>query len=142
MIVKNLISAGRIDTFDQAIKSVINQTYEPVEIVLLDGASTDGSFALLKQRYASCRGVALHCKSDRSVWEGMSNGIELAQGELIATMNSDDYFSTSEALEIMVQRMMDANADMVYSGATLLTEERGRRFPTHLLWSRASGYSY
>lgn len=131
MIVKNLISSGRLDTFDQAVKSVINQTYERLEIVLLDGASTDGSFALLQDRYASCRGVALHCKSDRSVWEGMSNGIELAKGELIATMNSDDYFSTSEALEIMVQKMMDANADMVYAGATLLADKRGRRFPTH-----------
>lgn len=131
MIVKNLISSGRIDTFDQAIKSVINQTYSRVEIVLLDGASTDGSFSLLQERYSTFKSVALHSKPDRSVWEGMSNGIEIANGELISVMNSDDYFSAPDALEIMVQKMIDAEADMVYAGATLLTEGKERLFPTH-----------
>lgn len=131
MIVKNLIASGRVATFDQAIKSVINQSYGHVEIVLLDGASTDGSYALLQEHYASCRGVALYCKQDHSVWEGMSNGIELAKGELISVMNSDDYFSTSEALNIMVQKLVDAKADMVYAGATIVTEGKEVRFPTH-----------
>lgn len=131
MIVKNLISFGRTETFDQAITSVLNQTYERVEVVLLDGASTDGTFLMLQERYGHLARVALHCKADRSVWEGMSNGIEFAKGELIAFMNSDDYFSTSEALEKMVHRMLEAKADMVYAGATLLTEHGARRFPTH-----------
>ena len=131
MIVKNLLSLDRMNTFDQAIKSVINQTYKRVEIILLDGGSTDGSFELLKNSYATYGFVSFHCKPDNSVWEGMSNGIELAKGELIAVMNSDDYFSKTNSLEIMVERIIDAKADMVYSYATLLADGKERLFPTH-----------
>jgi glycosyltransferase involved in cell wall biosynthesis len=131
MIVKNLISSGRAESFDQAITSVLNQTYERVEVVLLDGASIDGTFSMLQECYGHLGRVALHCKADSSVWEGMSNGVELATGDLIAVMNSDDYFSSPEALKLMVRRMLETNADMAYGRTLLLAEEGPRLFPTH-----------
>jgi glycosyltransferase involved in cell wall biosynthesis len=132
MIVKELISSGRMETFEQAITSVIDQTYHCVEIVLLDGGSRDGTFEALQERYDNLSKVALHSQTDHSVWEAMSNGIELATGELVAFMNSDDYFCTVEALELMVQRMIETNADMVYGHTLLLTEQGPQRFPTNL----------
>lgn len=132
MIVKNLISSGRMKTFDQALMSVVNQTYRRVEVVLLDGASIDGTFEVLQERYGHMPRVAIHCKADRNVWEGMSNGIDLAKGDLIAIMNSDDYYCTPEALELMVHRMAQTNADMVYGHAQLLTDQGLIPFPTHL----------
>ncbi len=131
MIVKNLISSGRAESFDQAITSVLNQTYERVEIVLLDGASIDGTFSMLQECYGHLGRVVLHSKADSSVWEGMSNGVDLATGDLIAVMNSDDYFSSPEALKLMVSRMLDTSADMVYGRTLLLTEKGPRPFPTH-----------
>lgn len=132
MIVKNLIASGRMETFDQALMSVVNQTYSRVEVVLLDGASTDGTFEALQERYGNLAKIAFHCKADRNVWEGMSNGVELARGDLIAFMNSDDYFCIPEALELMVHRMLETDADMVYGQALLLTDQGPRLFPTHL----------
>ena len=132
MIVKNLIVSGRMETFDQALMSVVNQTYSRVEVVLVDGASTDGTFEALHERYGMLSKIAFHCKADRNVWEGMANGVELAKGELIAFMNSDDYFCTPEALELMVHRMVVADADMVYGQTLLLTDQGPRPFPTHL----------
>lgn len=132
MIVKNLIDSGRMETFDQALKSVVNQTYYRVEVVLLDGASTDGTFEVLRENYGHLPRIAFHCKADRSVWEGMSNGVELAKGDLIAFMNSDDYFCTPEALELMVHRMVETDADMVYGRTLLLTAHGAMPFPTHL----------
>lgn len=133
MVVKNLISSGRMDTFDQALTSVVDQTYQQVEVVLLDGASNDGTFEVLQDLYGHLPNIAFHCKEDTSVWEGMSNGVDLAQGDLIAVMNSDDYFSTPEALELMVHRMLENDADMVYGRALLLKGDQPfMPFPTHL----------
>ncbi len=132
MIVKNLISSGRMETFDQALMSVVNQTYSRMEVVLLDGASTDGTFEALQERYGYLTRIAFHCKADRNVWEGMSNGVELAKGDLIAFMNSDDYYCTPEALELMVHRMVGADADMAYGQTLLLTDQGPMPFPTHL----------
>lgn len=132
MIVKDLIASGRMETFDQALMSVVNQTYHRVEVVLLDGASTDGTFEALQKRYGQLTRIAFHCKADRSVWEGMSNGVDLARGDLIAFMNSDDYFCTPEALELMVHRIVKTDADMVYGQTLLLTDHGAMPFPTHL----------
>jgi len=132
MIVKDLIKCGRIETFDQALKSVIGQSYEHVEIVLLDGASTDGTFQELQERYAHLTQIAFHCKADSDVWEGMANGVDLANGDLIAFMNSDDYFCNPKALELMVSRIAETDADMAFGGAELLTEKGMMHFPTHL----------
>ena len=84
MIVKNLISSNRSDSFDQSIASVLHQSYERLEILLVDGQSDDGTFTLLKERYGHLQGVKLHVKLDSSVWEGMSNGVNFASGELIS----------------------------------------------------------
>ena len=132
MVVKNLISSGRMVTFDQALMSVVNQTYNRLEVVLLDGASTDGTFEALKERYGYISKISFHYKTDRNVWEGMSNGVELAKGDQIAFMNSDDYYCTPEALELMVHRMVETDADMVYGHTLLLTDQGQMPFPTHL----------
>lgn len=132
MVVKNLISSGRMATFDQALMSVVNQTYSRLEVVVLDGASTDGTFEALQERYGYMTRIAFHCKADQNVWEGMSNGVDLAKGDLIAFMNSDDYFCTPEALELMVHRMVEIDADMAYGQSLLLTDQGPMPFPTHL----------
>ena len=62
----------------------------------------------------------------------MSNGIDLATGELIAIMNSDDYYCDTRALEIMFDRLINTDADMVYGQTNLLTDNRLATFPTHL----------
>lgn len=132
MIVKDLISSSRMETFDQALMSVVNQTYRRVEVVLLDGGSTDGTFEMVQERYGDFSRISFYSKADRSVWEGMANGVEFAKGDLIAFMNSDDYFCTLEALELMIHRMVNTDADMVYGQTLLLTDHGPMPFPTHL----------
>ncbi|WP_458381619.1 DUF5672 family protein [Rhizobium ruizarguesonis] len=132
MIVKNLVTSGRMETFHQSLMSVVSQTYRPVEIVLVDGGSSDGTFETLQESYGHLSAIAFHRKTDRSVWEGMSNGIDFAKGSLIAFMNSDDYFCTSEAIALMVRRALATKADMVYGHTLLLTDQGPTPFPTHL----------
>lgn len=132
MIVKDLVTSGRMETFNQSLMSVVSQHYRRIEIVLLDGGSSDGTFETLQDSYGHLPAIAFHRKADRSVWEGMANGIDFAKGDLIAFMNSDDYFCTPEAIELMVRRVLETNADMVYGHTLLLTDQGPMPFPTHL----------
>jgi len=132
MSVKNLFTSERVETFDQAIQSVLVQTYERVEIVLLDGGSTDGTYPMLLERYGHLDNIVLYRKADRTVWEGINNGIEFATGDLISVMNSDDYFCTPDALTLLVRKMSATNADMAFGDTNLVTQEGMVPFPTHL----------
>lgn len=132
LIVKDLVKHGRIDSFDQALMSVVHQTYEKVEAVVVDGASTDDTLGLLRQRYGHLANVSIHSKVDRSVWEGMSNGVAFSTGDLIAIMNSDDYFCTPNALAIMVDQLVKTSSDWVFGGTLLIGGCGNMPFPTHL----------
>jgi glycosyltransferase involved in cell wall biosynthesis len=132
LIVKDLTKHGRIDSFDQALMSVVHQTYEKVEAVIVDGASTDDTLSLLRQRYGHLANVSIYSKADRSVWEAMSNGVAFSTGDLIAIMNSDDYFCTPNALALMVDRLVKTSSDWVFGSTLLISSDGNMPFPTYL----------
>jgi glycosyltransferase involved in cell wall biosynthesis len=73
----------------RALKSVQRQTYQPVEHIVLDGASTDGTLDVLQQYekflayYAS--------EPDNGIYHAMNKAIPLARGSIICLLNSDDW---------------------------------------------------
>lgn len=133
MIVKDLIKNGRLETFDQSLSSVAEQTYRNKEIVIVDGGSDDATFETLKHTYKHISNIVFYRKADNSVWEGMSNGVDFATGDLIAVMNSDDYYMRLDALELLVSELVTRKADWVFGDTKLLLEDGGEIvFPTHL----------
>ncbi|MCK1534629.1 MULTISPECIES: DUF5672 family protein [unclassified Bradyrhizobium] len=132
MIVKNLIVQRRLECFESAITSVLQQSYTNFEIVIVDGGSTDATQAILRSRYGSSPGVRIFVKPDRSVWEAMANGVAFSKGDLIAFMNSDDCYRTPYALELLVARLVKTGADWAYGNTMLTTETGSFPFPTHL----------
>jgi GT2 family glycosyltransferase len=84
---------------EQTIRSVLDQEYSRVEYLVVDGASTDGSVEIIKN-YASKGGVipSLHkidwwvSEKDSGQAEAINKGLAHVQGEIIAWLNSDDYY--------------------------------------------------
>lgn len=75
----------------QAVESVMNQSYTAVELIVIDDGSSDGSPELLK-KLADQHEFRLVCRENRGLSHTLNEGIELAKGEYICICASDDYF--------------------------------------------------
>lgn len=82
------------------IQSVIEQSYQNVEYIIIDGGSTDGTIETIEQyeSYLSC----WISESDRGIYDAMNKGIARARGEIIGILNSGDRY-TQNALQQVAQ---------------------------------------
>ncbi len=73
---------------EDTIKSVIQQDYPNFEHIIIDGGSTDNTLDILK-RYPHLRWIS---EKDSGQSEAINKGFKLATGDIIAWLNSDDYY--------------------------------------------------
>lgn len=94
-------------TIERTLKSVLNQTEQDYEYLIIDGASTDGTLDIVR-RYEPEFGDKLHIFSekDNGIYDAMNKGIAKAAGELIGLVNSDDYYEL-DALENMKKAYLE-----------------------------------
>ncbi|HEM6271749.1 TPA: glycosyltransferase family 2 protein [Streptococcus suis] len=77
----------------EVLESVLNQTYQPLEIVVVDDASTDNSIAIIQNLQKSIPNLLLIQQEINSGANACRNlGVDHAKGEYIAFLDSDDYF--------------------------------------------------
>ena len=84
-------------TIEKTFKSVQNQTYKNVEYIVVDGGSKDTTVDLVK-KYKSIVSKWVS-EQDKGLYDAMNKGIEMATGELIGILNSDDIFIDKKVLE-------------------------------------------
>lgn len=84
-------------TIERTIRSVIAQTYPNKEFVVIDGASSDGTRAIL-EKYRDKIDVVVS-EPDKGIYDAMNKGVSRATGDYVIFINADDYFYDDRALE-------------------------------------------
>lgn len=100
-------------TLEHTIRSVIDQTYDNVEHIIIDGGSSDGTMDILRKYNDEIDYWV--SEKDSGIYDAMNKGIALAKGDYIGMLNSDDYFANSLALEKISLWLKAGKVDAVFS---------------------------
>lgn len=94
-------------TLVQCIESVLSQSYKNIELIIIDGASTDGTIEILKDFDSTIEYFVSEC--DNGIYHAMNKGIELSKGEFIIFLNSDDWYEKT-CIEELLASLENSNA--------------------------------
>jgi len=119
----NLLEAGRKEYFRQCLESVHNQTYENIEHIVIDGASTDGTVDLIKN-YADKGWITYISEKDNGIYDAMNKGIKNANGKYIAFLNSDDFFDNNNSVNLSVNLLEKEGADFSFADCRQLFNDK------------------
>lgn len=97
---------------DEAMLSLLRQTYSHLEIILIDDGSTDGSGLACDDYGQRDQRVKVIHQPNKGVSAARNAGLDMASGEIIAFLDPDDAMHP-DAIRIMVSKMLQDNSDIV-----------------------------
>lgn len=111
---------------ESAVRSIMNQTYKNLEIILTDDCSTDGTFAILEKFAVEDSRIKLYKnETNLKIVKTLNNMIQLATGKYIARMDADD-ISLPERIEKQVE-FLEKNPGIAFCGTNaFIIDENGK----------------
>lgn len=124
---------------ETTIESILGQDYDPVEYLIIDGGSTDGTVNIIK-KYQS-RIAYWVSEPDGGLYDAMNKGLSRATGDYVWFINAGDRLTSSGIVtEIFAGLQGEILPDIIY-GETGIWDEKGKRIggrrlkaPEHLTW--------
>lgn len=102
-------------TVRDTIESVLHQTYKDIEYIIVDGRSKDDTMDIVRS-YEPLFGGRMRYVSerDKGIYDAMNKGIAMATGDVVGILNSDDFYTSSDVLEVVARALSDEHIDAVY----------------------------
>ncbi len=114
----NIIENGRKDFLKQNIESVKNQSYQNIEHIIIDGESTDNTIELLDE-YKNNGHITYFIEKNNGIYDLINKGILKAKGKYILCLNSNDLFCDNMAVEYLVAKIEELEADACFANANI-----------------------
>jgi len=108
------------ETIEQTIQSVIAQTYDNIEYVIVDGASKDSTIDIIRSYEDNVDYYV--SEPDHGIYDAMNKGLELAQGDYVLLLNSDDWYQP-DAVSRLVAAQQFSGCDFTGSLARYVNED-------------------
>lgn len=116
-------SYNQAEFLETTIRSVLAQNYPHVEYIVVDGGSTDGSLGVIR-RYEEALATWIS-EPDEGQTEAINKGFAMANGNILAWLNSDDTYQPTAVSEAVAFLEDHPRVGMVY-GDTNFIDEKGR----------------
>lgn len=119
------VSFNSSETISETIDSVLSQDYQPIEYIIVDGKSTDGTIEIVKG-YGD-RISKFVSEKDNGLYDAMNKGIALATGNIIGILNSDDLYADATILTTVANAFKKDKVDIVYGDLFYFKTENPQR---------------
>lgn len=100
------------DTIATAIESVISQTSDSIEYIIVDGMSSDGT-AEVVDRYRDSISRVIR-EPDDGLYDALNKGIEAATGDVVGFVHADDMLAAPDIIESIQKKFSEGDLDAVY----------------------------
>ena len=111
-------------TIEQSIKSLINQSYQNIEHIIIDGCSTDNTISIIKKYNDKISKII--SEKDDGIYFALNKGLELATGDIIGFLHSDDQYFSKEVLNDVVKSFKEKNVDCVIGDLVFLNLDKNK----------------
>ena len=119
---------------EQTIQSILNQNYENIEYIIIDGGSTDGTVELIRQYEDKI--AYWVSEADDGIYDAMNKGIAKATGEIVGLINADDWYEP-HAVSTVVDTFATTDAEVVH-GSLVIVQEDGSTFVKKVAYDLSS----
>ncbi len=100
------------ETLEHTIRTVMEQTYDNVEHIIIDGGSTDATLGIIRKYEGDIDYWV--SEKDEGIYDAMNKGIALASGEIVAFINADDFYASPRVLTTVAAAFEKSGADCCY----------------------------
>lgn len=116
------------ETISRTLNSILNQTYSPIEYIVIDGASSDDTISIIQKyerRFAE-RDIKFIWVSepDQGLYDALNKGINLSSGQIIGIINSDDYYEANAVKSIVEAYRSNADIGIFYGFLRVLQDNK------------------
>lgn len=115
-------------TISRTIESVLNQTYNDIEYIIIDGASEDNTVKVAKayeSKFKDGKTLKIVSEPDNGMYDALNKGINIAGGEIVGSINSDDWYEPV-AVEKMVDLYLKEKYDVAWGSIRIITNKGSR----------------
>lgn len=113
-------------TLQDTLESILRQTYDNIELIVIDGLSTDSTVDIIKQYEVKFKGrMRWISEKDKGIYDAMNKGIKMATGDIVGILNSDDFYSSDRILEeVAASFKKDYKIDAVYGDVHFIHQDQ------------------
>lgn len=125
-------SLNKVKYIGKTLDSIVNQNHQSLEVIIMDGGSTDGTPKVV-EKYAKKypEVVRYESRKDKGQWDAINKGFRKARGKILTFINADDIYIDGAFTE--VERMYRLNVDALwFAGKGNVIDAKGSEIA---LWS-------
>lgn len=114
---------NRAATIERAIRSVLSQSYNSIEYIIVDGASKDGTVEIIQQYKDQIHTIV--SEKDNGMYDALNKGIRLATGDVVGILHADDEFADDLVLTKIAERFASNNeVEAVYGDVGFVRKDQ------------------
>ncbi|MBQ2645573.1 glycosyltransferase [bacterium] len=113
------------NVIERTLQSVVSQTFDDFEYLIIDGASNDNTLAIIEKYKENFSKMKVFSEKDKGIYDAMNKGIANANGDYIIFLNADDVFLHENVLKLVSEKI-DGAKDLYYGDLIFLEKSTGK----------------